>query len=75
MGAGAGVGVGVGAMVGAGFGVGAGVGAMEGVAGGGPLRMVYLAVTKFGVFPVSSQIDVKSEQLRNGCELPVRYNW
>ena len=45
---------------------------MDGVAGGGPLRMVYLAVTKFGVLPISSQIDVKRKQLINGWELPVR---
>ena len=65
-------GAGVGTCVG--VGVGAGVGAMDGVAGGGPLRIVYFAVTKFGVFPVSSQIDVKREQLMKGWELPVRYN-
>ena len=34
---------------------------MDGVAGSGPLRMVYLAVTRFGVFPVSSQTDVNNE--------------
>ena len=58
-----GTGAGVGAGVGTGGGAGAGVeaGWIEGVAGGGPLRMVYLAVTRLGVLPVSSHTDVNNE--------------
>ena len=39
---------------------------MVGVAAGGPLRIVYFAVTRFGVFPVSSHMDVRSEHWIKG---------
>ena len=62
----AGGGTGAGAAAGVGAEDGTGLGVMVGVAAGGPLRIVYFAVTRFGVFPVSSHMDVRSEHWIKG---------